>query len=221
MPTFCDDQSVLFQLTHRILCDSLPPRQLEVVYLFDETAESASSVIDQAFSLYKLNGVRRIALNNEGHPAGSISYDKRCEELITGGVVPQDLVAFKPAPEFRDPKTGCYSTNSEADGFVRFIKEQGYTLIGGIRQPLFQIRGFVSLVSALFRHGLQEMVRAYNIPGRRLSWIGKALHSQGNVEEERWQLLERERDNIFKYCEWGHLVTAPEVLQYLKWRDGL
>ena len=167
MANFCENQETLFKVIHLVLNDHLPDGPLDMAYLFDLSPENKSSVIDGAVEYYLSGKVRKLALNNEGHPAGSISYDECREKLIAKGVSHNNLLTFKPAREFLAPSV-FYSTSSEAEGFARFIKERGFTLVGGIRQPLFQIRGFVSLVSSLFRNGLQATVRAYNITGSNL-----------------------------------------------------
>ncbi len=219
MTGFRENQENLFELIHRVLGDHLPSEPLEAVYLFDLSSPNKSSILERAIKLYQQGRVRKLVLNNEGDLDGSISYQQCAEELIARGVSKSDLLAFKPAPEFRGP-TGRYNASSQGEGFVRFIKESGYRSVGCIAPTFHLVRAFVAVVSGLAHNNLQNTVRAYAIPGESQSWDEEIVHFQGAIKGPRKNLLKDELARLASYSARGDQVSGEVVLNYLNQREG-
>ena len=83
------------------------------------------------------------------------------------------------------------------------------------------VRAFMTTVTALKRNG-DIPVRVYAVPSAPLPWLEEAVHSQGTVKAPRAGLLVSELQRLEKYRapEFGGLLSAQEVIDYLNWRDS-
>ena len=111
---------------------------------------------------------------------------------------------------------GNVNTLSEARALAKYAR--GVRGDIGIVAPAFHlVRAFVTTVTALGK----EPARVYAIPGVSLPWLQKAAHSQGTLKDTREGLLFAELMRLEKYRapEFGNMLSAEKVLQYLHWRD--
>ncbi|MDD5110181.1 MAG: YdcF family protein [Patescibacteria group bacterium] len=207
------DQTLWAEFLTRVLCDRLPRPAAVPVYLFEQTADNQSSVLDAAVTLWREGRVQFLALSGYGNRLG-----------YPGGAVWKKYLLSHGVPELKirlvhdDPSGSTqFNTFLEAQSLVRTAKQSGWTSLAICASPFHQPRAFLSTVSAAL-HDYPEL-RVYNTVGNVLLWDEKVTHSQGVLKATRAGLIGTEWERIIRYQKKGDLVPLDLAVAYLRKRD--
>jgi len=206
-----DELEALLFLSQRVLADYRDPRRgpLQMLYIFANTTDNADSTFVRAVDMEQSGAMKNLGLAEgtlgHGHAGFSASL-KRLRQLGWSDSVPVRALDVD----------GVVNTLREAEELHDYsIYHRGD--IGIVAPPFHLVRAFVSVVSTIAAHPM----RVYAYPGVPLPWSEEVVHSQGVVRGTRSNLLKSELERLAKYraSEFGGLLSAREVLQYLDWRD--
>lgn len=202
----------LEELLVRVLSDSpIPWDSVDGVYLFGETQDNESSVLDRAARIWMKTRCQILVCDGEtdhGYPG----YKLWREGLIMRSVPSQWIFPIHTLYEIG------VNTLTEAQSLVREAgKNQWKTLVISAA-PFHQLRAFITTVSVLLKES--PLLRVYNQVGLPLSWNETARHSQGILTRKRSELIHSEFERIERYHQKGDLISPEEVLAYLEERDA-
>jgi hypothetical protein len=201
-----------FQLLPRIFCDYRDPTRgpFKLVYVFSETNSNWDSCFLRAVALANTGSMESLGIAEAdlGH-----GYDGFGQSMLRL----KELGWKYRIPIMKFDLKGNANTMSEAVLLAK--RAQGLRGdIGVVAPPFHMPRAFMTTVTAL----KGEPVRVYSIPGTPFPWMERATHSQGTLTNTRAGLLGDELKRLEKYRapEFGSMLSAREVLEYLDWRDG-
>lgn len=201
----------LLQLFTRILCDILPERPADGVFLFGQTHDNEESVFQKAQQLIESQLANKILFMQTEPISGYPGFDAWKKELLNRGIAESSLVGIPP------PDSTILHTLIEAESMAIYARQHNYRSVLIVASPFQQVRAFMTAVTAAFRH--YPTLRLYSQPGIALPWLEEVVHSQGKVKGTRSSLIEGELQRIETYQQKGDLATAEEVLAYLNTRD--
>ena len=191
----------------------LPDSIADAAYLFAQTPENESSVIDAGKKIINISIARKILLLSSDRRDGYTGYLAWKGKLLNSGVPERfiDSVELDPAAP--------HNTLTEATAVIRFVKRNRLKSIVVTASPFHQVRAFMTAV----RVALTQLpkIKIYNFPGIPLPWTEQAVHSQGTLTATRAKLIHAEMARIDKYFLKGDLISFDEVLDYLDRRDTL
>lgn len=199
-------------LTQRILCDYRDPRRgpLALLYIYSNTKDNEESSFLRAVEMAKAGMTTRLGIA-EGDPGHGYEGFDHSVELLRA----LNLWDWIPIEKFN--VGGNVNTGSEADLVAAYgVGHRGD--IGVIAPPFHIVRAFMTTVSRL----AAAPTRVYAYPGVAQSWTSTVAHSQGTLVASRAELLQHELQRLEKYRapEFGSMLTARQVLNYLDWRDA-
>lgn len=213
-----EDLEAFFLLLPRILCDYRDPRRgpYKLAYVYSQTPDNEDSMFLRAIELANAGETKALGVceGNLGH--GYEGFDHSIERLKAFG-----LKNGTPVRKF--DVGGNVNTGSEAKELAKYAQ----SIAGGGRNGgdiavigvgFHLVRAFMTTVTAL--KGVP--IRVYAVSGVALPWMQEAVHSQGTLKRKRHELLEDELKRLEKYRapEFGSMLPAQEVINYLNWRDG-
>ncbi len=192
----------------------------ELVYLFSQTPDNESSIINIGAKISKENSLNtsvetKIGICGLEHPACSKPEEIK-KRLINKGVRSKDIIVI----DYDHPDVGVgrkfrfSNTKIEAEAVVNYCLRNGIVKLGICSPPFHQIRGYLTVLAALKRAGLENKIAIYNIVGETLDWNKKAVHSQGTTIDLRSNLIDSEILRIFKYWQAGDLASPEEAVKY-------
>ncbi len=196
----------------RILCDVRPQGAADAAYLFAQTADNESSVIDAAKKIIDDSVASRILLLRTRRVQGYPGFDAWKGRLVGLGI-PETLII----PVDLSP-ADSHNTLTEAGALVRFAKQQRYGAIVVSAAPFHQVRAFMTVVRGAFSEFPE--LKIYSLPGIALPWTERAVHSQGVLRAKRAELVRQELERIDDYCRKGDLIPFDAVIDYLNQRDA-
>lgn len=201
-----------FLLLPRIFCDYRDPGRgpLKMLYLYGETTDNDRSVHLTAIEMANVGAMKSIGIAEGELGHGYAGFDVTVERLKSCGWSNE-------MPIVKCDTNGNVNTPSEARALVRYAQVVGGDI--GIVAPAFHLlRAFMTTVTAIGDGDL----RVYAIPGAPLRWSEQVVHSQGVLRNTRVGLLGDELKRLEKYRtpEYGGMLSAAQVLRYLKWRDA-
>lgn len=203
----------LVVLQTHILADYRDPRRgpFEMLYLYGETTDNDQSHLLRAIELAEAGAMKSIGISGADAQNGYAGFDVTVLRLKAFG--------WKSTmPIVRLPSEGNANTLSEAESLVAYARMKGGDF--GIVAPAFHlVRAFMTMVTAIGPYP----IRVYAIQGVQLRWNEPIVHSQGVVRGTRIELVgESELPRLEKYRapEFGGMLSAAAVLDYLKWRDA-
>lgn len=215
-----EDLEAFFMLLPRIYGDYRDPRRgpFKLAYLYANTLSNEDSMFIRAVELANAGATESLGTSEGDLGFGYEGFDHSVQRLKAFGL--KDEI---PVQKFN--VGGNVNTSSEA----KLLAEYAKSIAGGGRgggdiaviAPQFHvIRAFMTTVTALKRNG-DIPVRVYAVPGVPLPWLEEAVHSQGTVKLKRSELLVSELQRLEKYRapEFGGMLSAQEVINYLDWRD--
>lgn len=225
MGSFCDSESLMYELLHRVLHDT-PPQPVDLVYLYGQSPDNECSVLERGAELVALEkAAEKVAIFGMEKGYGYNGGDDWQQKLLTRGIDKEKIIKIPPVQSAFPP---C--TDFEADALIAFIKSKfdaSEPAFGICASPLHQARAFVSTVSAMTR--ANYFFKFFNIVGERVNWMTKILHSQGTEKGTRKDLLRAELAKLNDYStgttpagkskKLPALLSAEEILDYLNQRD--
>lgn len=206
----------LFQLTTMVLTDSAQNLRHTPTYLFTETSDNASSVLDVGSGLLLGDFASCILLLNDrnGQNKGYPGASKWKKTLKGMGVEAQDIVFVR----CDEP----LNTLSESAALVQYANARNLHRVIIVAPAFHLVRAFMSVVTAVHCLSAQGL-RVHCQVGTSLPWDEEAKHSQGALKCLRSELIITEFNRILRYQSWplgkGGLVSTDHVFNYLKWRD--
>src|SRR3989344_8423255 len=215
-----EELEVFFHLLPRIYSDYRDPRRgpLKLAYMYANTPDNQDSMFLRAIELANAGAIESLGTSEGDLGHGYEGFDHSVERLKVFGWKGQ-------IPLVKLNVGGNVNTGSEATKLAEYARSfAGGGSNGGalaVIAPAFHLpRAFVTTVTALHNVGLAA-VRVYPICGVSLPWLQEAVHSQGAKNTRAgWLTGELQRLEKYRAPEFGSMLSAKEVLDYLNWRDG-
>lgn len=201
------------ELIIRTLCDTLPARSLDGLFLFGQTEDNQAAAFEAARLLLDRNYTDKVLCLGTAPMSGYPGYEAWKKELGNLGIGEGHLLPVPPIPA----DTQLLHTFIEAQSVVRYAREQQYKSLVVTAAPFQQPRAFMTAVTLAMRDYPQLYL--YSLPGKPLPWQEEVTHSQGEVQGTRAELVAGEMDRIKSYYAKGDLASVDEVLDYLNRRD--
>ncbi len=200
-------KTLIPELLTKILCDPLPDNTVDAAYLYGQTIENQSSVLNKGASLYKKGLVRSIWIADSQPKSGYLGFTVWQEKLIALGV-PDSAIVGVPIDSYE-----IINTYIEASEVARLALSMSIKSLIVVSSPFHQLRAFVTIVTAISRE--YPELKAYNQTGEALEWYESVSHSQGELKGTREGFIYTELDRIDLYHGKGFLVSLDEVKDYL------
>lgn len=206
-----EELEAFFQLLPRIFCDYRDPRRgpFKLVYVFSETNSNWDSCFLRAVELANTGSMESLGIADGDLGHGYDGFDASITRLTSLGWKDQvPIVKFDVGS----------NVNTMSEAVLLAKRAQGMQGdIGVVAPPFHMPRAFMTTITAL--KGIPT--RVYSLPGVSLSWMEQATHSQGTLTNTRAGLLGDELNRLEKYraSEFGNMLSAQKVLEYLNWRD--
>jgi hypothetical protein len=199
------------ELTVRILCDTRPDGPVDGAYLYCTTVENQASIFRTARMLISHAIASRIYILDaramSGYPGG-VEWRERLREF--GLQAEQiDCVPYGEATSI--------NTLIESQALIRFARNRGMGALVLVSPPFHQMRAFMTAATVASK--FYPDLALYSHPGTAMPWMESAIHSQGNLQAPRRQLIQEELTRIHTYQNKGDLARFEEVLDYLNRRD--
>lgn len=209
-----EELEAFFLLQPRIFSDYRDPKRgpFKMAYIYTNTPDNEDSSFLKAIELVNVGTVESLGTGEGNRGRGYEGYDHSIKRLRTLG-----LKNEMPVMKFGIGEH--LHTGSEAQMLAEYARSiDGDIAI--IAPPFHLVRAFMTTITAFKRNGVSA--RAYAVPGVPLPWLQEATHSQGLVKNIRAELLIGELQRLEKYRtpEFGGMLSAQEVIDYLNWRDG-
>jgi hypothetical protein len=201
----------MIELLIRTYGDVQPETPTDGVFLFGQTEDNETSVLEKSIELLQHSYTRRILIIDTPPISGHPGYDAWKQKLVKAHIS-EDSIVGVPLPE-----TSIVHTLVEAEALLHFAKQQQYTSLHVSAAPFHQLRAFMTAITAAVK--IYPQVRIYSQPGVALPWLEKVVHSQGKTVGTRAELIAGEVQRIEKYGEKGDLLSLQQVLAYLNERD--
>lgn len=200
------------ELVAKVLCDVKPPQPTHAAYLFAQTTDNQSSVLERGAALLKEGETELLLIGGSEPRSGYPGFDAWRAELLRLGV-PDEKIAGVDTGTF-----DSLNTLTEALAAVRYCKAAALPTLTVVAAPFHQLRTFMTAVTALSRE--YPELRVFSTPGKAQPWYEPVAHSQGALTGCREGFIQTELERIERYQSKGDLVSIGTVLDYLRRRDG-
>ncbi|MGH8502435.1 MAG: YdcF family protein [Gammaproteobacteria bacterium] len=200
------------ELAVKVLCDVKPLRPTRAAYLFAQTTDNQSSVLERGADLLKRRDTEMLLISGAAPCAGYPGFDVWQAELC-GLDVPAEKIAGVDSGMF-----DSLNTLIEALAAVRHCKAAAFPTLSIVAAPFHQLRAFMTAVTALSRE--YPELRVFSAAGRAQPWYEPVSHSQGALTGCREDFIQTELERIEKYQAKGDLDSIATVRDYLRTRDG-
>lgn len=213
-----DENALLLKFTTVALADT-PPDKADAAYVFSETDDNKDSGLAKAAELYSAARVPTICCSGSGPyqpdpkvPEAFSGFEAWSTNLVAMGV-PHEHIRGVAISEAK------WHTGVEAYEFVGIAEREGWRTLFVVAPAFHLTRCFGNVITFIKQRDLK--IKVYAIPGVPLPWHENVLHSQGLVTAPRIQLVDGERERMFKrYGNKYDLLPLKDMLDYLAWRDG-
>ncbi len=186
-----------------------------LAYIYANTKDNEDSSFLRAIELADAGQIEALGISEGDRGHGYEGFDHSVERLKALGWKGQvQIIPFN--------LNGNVNTGSEATMLVGSLEHVVLHEPHAVIAPPFHIvRAFMTTVTALKRYKLP--LRVYAVPGIPLRWNEQAAHSQGTLKNTRAGLMRSELERLEKYRapQFGSMLSAGEVIEYLNWRDGI
>lgn len=214
-----EEMEAFFLLLPRIFCDYRDMRRgpYKMAFVYSNTPDNESSSFFKVIEMVNAGEVESLGMSEGDRGHGYEGFDYSVERLKVLGL--KNVV-----PIVKFDENGIVTTGTEAQKLSEYalsIAGSGHDGdIAIIAPPFHIVRVFMTTVTALKRNNVSA--RVYAVPGVPLPWNEQVHHSQGIVRDTRARLLIGELERLEKYRapEFGSMLLAKEVIEYLNWRDG-
>ncbi|MFD2513495.1 YdcF family protein [Pontibacter locisalis] len=200
------------ELIIRTLCDTLPSKPADAVFLFGQTEDNQQSVFGTSVDLYRNRKVNKLLFLQTEAMSGYPGFEVWKKELVRLEVGE----AIEPVLLSREREQ--LNTRIEAEAMVLHAREKEYQQIVVTASPFQQPRAFMAAVTAALE--FYPSLKLYSSPGKVLDWNEEVKHSQGKVKGTRAGLIPGEMERIQKYNAKGDLAEVHTVLGYLSRREA-
>jgi len=197
----------LLALAVRVFSEPPPPMPTDGAYVFGQTADNETSVLETARRLHA-DGLTRAVLIAGSAPRSGYPGDPAWRALLVADGVPDAAVRNVPTDEHP-----LLNTLTEAQALVRFARAAGMRAVHVVGAPFHQLRAVITTVSVVLAE--HPALAVYSAAGAPLAWDAHVVHSQGTLHATRAALIDAELDRIARYQAKGDLVPAQAVLAYL------
>ncbi|WP_018478496.1 hypothetical protein [Pontibacter roseus] len=204
---------MLEELIIRTLCDTLPLKPLDGLFLFGQTEDNQSATFESAQRLFQGNRISKVLCLGTGPLSGYPGFEVWKRQLDQLGIGEGILEAVPPVPA----DTQLLHTRIEAESMVQHAKKRGYKSLVVTAAPFQQPRAFMTAVTMALQ--VYPELCLYSLPGKPLPWQEEVTHSQGEVQDTRAGLIAGELERIKTYHAKADLASVDEVLDYLNRRD--
>lgn len=209
-----EDLEDFFLLVPRIFGDYRDPRRgpFELAYIYANTPSNEDSMFLRAIDLANARQIRSLGTSDGDLGFGYEGFGHSLKRLYALGWKKTEEI-----PIVKFDVKGNVNTGSEARLLADYMRGKKGDL-AVIAPPFHIVRAFMTTITAL----AGAPVRVYAIPGVLLPWMEEAVHSQGTLKKPRKDLLGSELQRLEKYRvpEFGSMLSAGKVIEYLNWRDG-
>jgi hypothetical protein len=185
------------------------PRTPELVFLFGQTVDNQSSVLDVAKCFDAPIGIDS---EDDTISLGYPGFGAWKTELLKRGIPDAKIVGVS-GTFTRDGGVLRGNTFTEAGAFVRFAKANNLRTVVIVAPRWHLMRCFMSMVTWVGRE--YPSLHVYPALGAPQPWDELAVHSQGRSSGTRADFLFQETVRLFQYHEKGDLPSAEDALAYL------
>jgi hypothetical protein len=210
-----EEMEDFFLLLPRIFSDYKDPARgpYKMAFIYSNTPDNEGSSFLRAIELVHTGQAETIGITEGERGRGYEGFDHSVTRL-------RELGLKEETPLIKFDISGNINTGSEAQKLAEYARSVTGGDIAIIAPPFHIVRVCMTTVTALKRNNVS--VRIYPVPGAPLSWREEATHSQGLLRKKRAELLGDELQRLEKYraAEFGSMLSAKEVIEYLDWRDG-
>ena len=222
-----EELEAFFLLLPRIYSDYRDPRRgtFELAYIYANTPDNEASIFIKAAELANAGGTKALGTSEGALGLGYEGFDHSIQCLRAFGLK-DGFPVVKFLVDVNEKGVRNVNTGSEAQKLAEYAK----SLAGGgrnggdiavIAPPFHIVRAFMTTVTALKREG-DIPVRVYAVPGVPLSWSQQIEYGQKLEKKPRYKSLDDDLQRLEKYRapEFGGMLSARQVLNYLDWRDS-
>jgi hypothetical protein len=202
------------ELIIRTLCDPLPAKPLDGLFLFGQTEDNQAAAFERAQQLVESKRIDKVFCLNTAPLSGYPGYAIWKKQLGLLGIGDAILEPVPPVPA----GTPLLHTRIEAESMVLHARKQGYKSLVVTAAPFQQPRAFMTAVTLALQ--VYPELYLYSMPGKALPWQDEVKHSQGKLEATRAGLIAGEIERINCYHKQGDLASVDQVLDYLNRRDN-
>lgn len=199
------------ELLHRIFSDLLPASS-DAAYLFGQTPDNQGAVFQRARQLVDHAQTHTLLIPGTGPMSGYPGKDDWFQRLARLQIAPS---LIQPVPI---GATDSLNSLIEAQAVVRYAKTQGFQSLFVIAAPFHQQRAVMTIITVALQDYPQLQV--YSAPGFPMNWQTVVVHSQGQLQGKRHELIYSELERIDQYGAKGDLASREVILEYLRQRDG-
>lgn len=213
----------LHLLKDRVLCDYRDPRRgpYKLAYIYANTPDNEDSMFIRAAELANAGGTEALGTSEGARGLGYDGFDHSIQRLKAFGLK-DGFPVIKFLVDADEKGVRNVNTGSEAQKLAEWAR----SIAGGggdiaiIMTSYHAVRAFSTTVTALKRNGVA--VRVYAVPGVPQSWVQTIKYGQKLEEKPRHMssVDELQRQEKYRAPEFGGLLPAQEVIDYLNWRDS-
>lgn len=210
-----EELKAFFLLQPRIFSDCRDPRRgpFKMAFVYSNTPDNEDSSFLRAVELANTERAESVGITEGDRGRGYEGFDHSVARL-------KELGLHSEIPIVKFDVDGNANTGSEAQKLAEYAQSIAGGDIAIIAPPFHIVRVFMTTVTAFKRNNVSA--RVYAVPGTPLPWREEATHSQGLIRKKRAELLNDELQRLEKYRapEFGGMLSAKEIIEYLDWRDG-
>jgi len=199
------------ELIHRVLSDPLPHGKVDGLFLFAQTNDNQSSILEAAIALYHMKICDKIHIIDAPSTDGFPGFESWQKHLSDHGAQQNDVIAVKSC------SLNQLHTLIEAKSFIAYAQAQAFKRIIIMAAPFNQTRAFMTMVTATDLVGYDLGI--YNQPGSPMVWNDIVENAQGGVITSRKEAIHVELKKIATYQQKGDLKDFDYVLKYLDQRQ--
>lgn len=204
---------MLEELIIRALCDTMPDKPVDGLFLFGQTEDNQQAAFKTAYIFVQGGHTDKVLCLGTKAMSGYPGFAVWQQEMQKIGIGEGQLIPVPPVPA----GTTLLHTLIEATSVVHYAKQQGYTSLAVTAAPFQQPRALMTAITAALRH--YPELYLYSLPGKAMPWQEEVVHSQGKVEDTRAGLIAGEMERIRNYHRQNDLISVQEALDYLNRRD--
>lgn len=208
--------SQTFELTIRLSRDSIPTREVDVIYPFAQAHRNEERVLGETAALAARYPSAEVAVEDLEIPGGVYSGGKAWTvTLVKKGVDATRIVGV----EQDRTKFGFYCSDTEAYSLLKLIPERRRWQRLLIIAPPYQItRVGISMISMANKLGLD--LNLYFRASETGSWVTEGRNSDVGGTSRSWAIeLNFELEKMAKYREKGDHLDPQEIIAYLNGRE--
>ena len=201
------------ELIVRTLCDTLPARPADALFLFGQTPDNEQAVFAVAQEAVQRGLTDKVMCLGTQAMSGYPGYASWKAQFAARGIGEEVLEPVAPVPA----GTQMLHTFIEAQSAIRHARQHKYSTLVVTAAAFQQPRAFMTAVTLALRE--YPGLYIYSLPGQPLPWQQEVTHSQWEVTGTRAGLIAGEMSRIKQYYAKGDLASVGEVLDYLNRRD--